>query len=69
MIRVFAIICITAVRHLVIATVHTTKKQQSLSNSNIDIRFSHLITGSTAGLEHLSVVSAAVDASILVEVN
>lgn len=61
---VFSIICFTA------ATVrNTTKKQQSLSNSNIDIRFSHLITSSTAGLEHLSVVSAAVDASILVEVN
>ena len=48
---------------------NTTKKEQSLSNSNIDIRFSHLITSSTAGLKHLSVVSAAVDASILVEVN
>ena len=67
---VFSIICITAVRHVVIATVrNTTKKQRSLSNSNIDIRFAHLITSSTAGLKHLSVVSAAVDASILVEVN
>lgn len=67
---VFSIICTTAARHLVIATVrNTTKKQQSLSNSNIDIRFSHLITSSTAGLKHLSVVSAAEDASIFVEVN
>lgn len=48
---------------------HNTKKQQSLSNSNIEIRFSHLITSSTARLKHLSVVSAAVDTSILVEVN
>ena len=67
---VFSIICFTAARHLVIATVrNTTKKQQSLSNSNIDITSSHLITSSTARLEHLSVVSATVDASILVEVN
>ena len=67
---VFSIICFTATRHLVIATVrNTTKKQQSLSNSNIDITSSHLITSSTARLEHLSVVSATVDASILVEVN
>lgn len=68
MFSVFSII--SAVHHLVIATVrNTTKKQQSLSSSNIDIRFSHLITSSTAGLKQLSVVSAAVDASILVEVN
>jgi len=30
---------------------------------------SYLITGGTAGLEHLSIMSAAVDASIFVEVN